>query len=280
MAGTQSLELPGYAVLQYLGSGARSTIWQVRDQQTGEVYALKRTVRRHASDGRFLEQAINEYEIGSLLRHPNVRRIFDIRRVSRWLRLHEVHLLMEMCDGLTVQADRPRDLAAVVRVFTDVASGLSHLHERNIVHCDTKPNNIVVAGDGSVKLIDFGQSCYAGTVKSRIQGTPDFIAPEQVYRRPVTARTDVYNFGASLYWTLTGRPIPTVLPKDGLLTLNDGQRVLPVEQLNPDVPASLSKLVGECIQLHPPHRPGSMGEIGSRLMLIGRQLEQARPTGT
>jgi len=121
-------------------------------------------------------------------------------------------------------------------------------------------------------VIDFGQSCPIGTVKARIQGTPDFIAPEQVHRRPLDGRTDVFNFGASLYWALAGRPIPTVLPKEGSLTLNTGQRIPPVEQFNPDVPKSLSKLITDCIELNPAQRPASMNEVVSRLTLTCKQM--------
>src|SRR5438309_1276541 len=81
---------------------------------------------------------------------------------------------------------------------------------------DLKTNNILVGPDGKVKVIDFGQACKTGTCKERIQGTPDYIAPEQVKREAVTFRTDVFNFGATMYWTVTGQKIPTLftLKKD------------------------------------------------------------------
>jgi serine/threonine-protein kinase len=274
MSSSQALEIPGYQVIQFLGSGVRSTIWQVRDLQTEEVYALKCVVKRHSADIRFLDQAISEYEIGSRLRHAAVRQIYNLQKIRRWLSLHEVRVLMEMCEGQTVQQNRPHSVREAVRIFTEVAAGLAHMNSRGFVHADMKPNNIIVAPDGTVKIIDFGQSCPMGTVKTRIQGTPDFIAPEQVYRRPVDARTDVFNFGAALYWTLTGRPIPTILPKEGSLTPKDGQRVTPPEQYNPDMPKPLGTLVTECIELHPSQRPASMNEVLSRLSLILKQLSR------
>jgi len=276
MSSTQTLQIPGYQVIQFLGTGARSTIWQVRNCHTGEVFALKRVVKRNTSEVRFLEQAINEYQIGSRLNHPSLRRIYDIQRVKRWMGLREVRVIMEYCEGKSVQQDRPQNVQEAVRIFTKVASALAHMNEKGFVHADTKPNNIIVSSGSSVKVIDLGQSCPIGTVKTRIQGTPDFIAPEQVRRRPVDGRTDVFNFGASLYWTITGRPIPTVLPKEGSLTLNETQRVTPPEQLNPDTPTPLSKLITDCIQLAPVHRPGSMNEVVSRLKLIARQLARTR----
>ncbi len=274
MSTTQTLEVPGYQVVQFLGSGARSTIWHIRDTHTSESYALKRVVKRQSSDEKFLSQALNEYEVGSQLDHESIRHIYRIRRVKRWLALREIHLVMELCEGQSVQEARPDDLHEVLRIFTHVAGALGYMNAKGFVHADMKPNNILVAPDGKVKVIDLGQSCRLGTVKERIQGTPDFIAPEQVYRRPLDARTDVFNFGAALYWTLTGKPIPTFLPKKGNVTMLVDLHVKPPDQVNPEIPASLSKLVVDCIEVHPPKRPSSMKEMATRLDLIAHALKR------
>jgi eukaryotic-like serine/threonine-protein kinase len=278
MSAVRTLEVPGYQVIEFVGSGARSTIWQVKDQ-AGRICALKRVVRRHASDMRFLEQALNEYEMAALCDHPVVRKVYRLSRVRHWLALREVHLFMEWCEGQSVQDSRPADVREVVRIFQAVGEALSHINARGVVHADTKPNNIVVAPDGSVKLIDMGQSCPMGTAKERIQGTPDFIAPEQVHRTPLDARTDVYNFGASLYWALTGRPVPTVLPRERKSNLRSDYMVVPPEKYNEQVPSSLSKLIAECVELTPSRRPDSMAEVASRLGLIGHSLELRKAGG-
>ncbi len=272
MSLTPTLELPGYQVIQFLGSGARSTIWQVRNIATDEVVALKQVVKRTSDDTRFLDQAINEYEVGSQFNHPAIRRILALQRVRRWISLTEVRVVMEYVQGQSIQQSRPSGVPETMRVFLEVGLALCDMNAKGFVHADTKPNNIIVSKDAVVKVIDFGQSCPIGTVKARIQGTPDFIAPEQVHRRPLDGRTDVFNFGATLYWTLAGRPIPTVLPKEGSLTLNTGQRILPVEQFNPGVPKSLSKLIADCVELNPVQRPSSMNEVVSRLTLISKQM--------
>jgi serine/threonine-protein kinase len=274
MGVSQTLVVSGYQVVQYLGSGARSSIWQVRNNRTKQVFALKRVVKQHASDGRFLEQAVNEYNISQHLDHSTVRKIHQIRRVKRWLSLREIHLLMEYCQGKTVQEDRPTSILDVARIFNQVAGGLAHMNAQGFVHADTKPNNILVAADGTVKIIDLGQSCLMGTVKQRIQGTPDFIAPEQVRRLPLDGRTDVFNFGAALYWTLTGRPIETILPKKSGTLLVTDMKADPPEDLNPKVPPSLSRLTLDCIETSPSRRPASMDDVGSRLSLILYTLER------
>jgi serine/threonine-protein kinase len=275
MSTVQTLEVPGYQVVQFLGSGARSTIWRVRDRDGNQEFALKRVVKRHVSDYRFLEQAINEYEVGSRLDHPVVRHIYRIRRLKRWLRLREVHLLMELCEGNTVQGARPQSIPEIIRIFTQVGEAMAYMNSRGFVHADMKPNNILVAPDGTVKIIDLGQSCPIGTVKQRIQGTPDYIAPEQVHRRPLDARTDVFNFAASLYWALTGKPIPTFLPKKGGYHLMTDLSIAPPDALNPEVPTSLGRLVSDCLKISPAQRPAGMADAVARMKLIRDALKIA-----
>ncbi len=277
MASTpRTLEVPGYQVMEFLGSGARSTIWRLRDRQSGSSYALKRVIKRGAKDAKFLEQAINEYEVGRDLDHDCIRRIYKLRRVKKWLSLREIHLLMEYCEGHTIQQRRPEDVREAVRVFIQVAKALAYMNARGYVHADMKPNNIMVADGEIVKIIDLGQSCPLGAVKQRIQGTPDFIAPEQVRRDPLDARTDVFNLGAALYWTVTGQAIPTVLPRKGGVTLVSEMAVRPPEQINEQVTPALSKLIRDCIEVSPSRRPGSVKEVHGRLNLIAAAMENNR----
>lgn len=269
------LQIPGYEVLEFLGSGARSTIWRLRERKTGRFFALKRVVKHTGDDNRFFDQAVNEFEVAAKFDHSALRKCYRLRKVRSLLKVRELHLLMELCPGGSCQSNRPTDVLQTAKIFLAVADALAHIHSRWFVHADIKPNNIIVGDDGTVKVIDFGQSCPVGTVKERIQGTPDFIAPEQVYRRPLDGRTDVFNFGASLYWTLTGRAIPTILPNQatGVHLLND-LHVTPPEELNPLVPAPLSRLVLDCIEMLPSRRPQSAKDVLVRLDLIVHALSR------
>ena len=278
MKSAQTLNVPGYRVLQYLGRGAGSTIWRIRNQRTGQECALKRVIRNGANH-RTMLQAIGEMQVAAGLDHPVIRKIHSLRKIRKWFRTKEVHLIMEFCEGKSLQDNRPNSVAQVVRIFSAVAEGLTYMNLCGYIHADIKPNNIILAPDGTVKVIDLGQSCPLGTIKDRIQGTPDFIAPEQVYRRPLDARTDVFNLGASLYWTLTGKPIPTILPNEKAVTFQADLAVTPADKLNPDVPPPLSKLVNDCIASNPTHRPESPAKVASRLDLIAHTIEKAGVSG-
>jgi serine/threonine-protein kinase len=128
----------------------------------------------------------------------------------------------------------------------------------------------MLCGDGNIKLIDLGQACPALTVKQRIQGTPDFISPEQVKCEPVTIQTDVFNFGATLYWSLTGgKKLPTLynIGKGDNNLLFDQTIPSPAE-VNPRIPLPMSNLVMECIRTNPAKRPENMAELSRRLELM------------
>lgn len=272
------LEVPGHQVVEYLGSGARSTIWRIRERETGKYFALKRVFKQPGDDGRFLEQAENEFVVAGQFSHPAIRRYYKLRRVRHWLALQELHLYMELCEGNSCQAKRPTEILETIRVFIAVGEALSYMHASGYVHADMKPNNIIVANDGTVKIIDFGQSCRIGTIKERIQGTPDFIAPEQVRLKPLDGRTDVFNFGASLYWVLTGKPIPTILPKDtDSIQLVSDIRVPSPETINEKVPPQLASLVMDCVAMHPQARPEKLKDVITRMDLIRISLRGPEP---
>lgn len=260
--------------LRVLGTGAHSTIYEARSA-SGKAYALKRVPRGSRADDRFVIQALTEYQTLRHIDHPNVRAVVHLQKIRRLLSLREVRLLMEYCPGQTLQQAPPKSVLAACGIYAQVANALHHVHQAGFVHADMKPNNIVVDEAGNVKIIDFGQSCPIGTVKQRIQGTPDFIAPEQVNRHPCDVRTDIFNFGASFYHSLTGRAGPVVLPKEGSIQLPGHHLPDPPEQHNPSVPPLLSRLVMDCIQLQPQQRPPDMQEVIARLGIVLRKEIQA-----
>jgi serine/threonine-protein kinase len=259
-----------YDVLERLGEGARSTIYKVRDPSTGRELALKHVVRADPKDLRFIEQMETEFEISRQFTHPNLRRSYDLKLIKTMLlKVSEAFLVMELVDGKPLEVSTPRDMMDIIDTFIAAAQGLRAMHQMGYAHCDIKPNNILRNDRGEVKVIDFGQSCKIGTVKERIQGTPDYIAPEQVSRRPISVQTDVFNLGATLYWALTMKVIPTlytVQKKGEHSFLLDSKIDTPMD-LNPRVPLAVSNLVMECVATKPSKRPADMDQMINRLEL-------------
>jgi eukaryotic-like serine/threonine-protein kinase len=270
-------KLLNYDVLERLGEGARSTIYLVMDPLTRQTFALKHVVRTDPKDIRFIEQMENEFAISRLFTHPNLRRSYDLKINRSLLRtVQEAFLIMELFVGKALDVYVPPSMIDVVDVFLQSARGLKAMHVMGFAHCDIKPNNILRDDKGFVKVIDFGQSVKIGTIKERIQGTPDYIAPEQVARRPISVQTDVFNLGATLYWALTGRHIPTLytVNKKGENSFLLDTRIDTPQDLNPKVPNPLSNLVMECIATKAQKRPSDMDQVITRLELAKHVLNR------
>jgi len=263
-------ELFGYEVVDYVGEGAGSKIYVVTHPSNKQVYALKHVVVKNDKDVRFVEQLLNEFEVGRQVSHPLIRKVVEAK-VTRTLlrRVTAAALIMELVDGVPLDTAVPNDPEAVLDIFRQVAQALQALNKHGFVHCDLKPNNILLCPDNTIKLIDLGQACPPLTVKRRIQGTPDFISPEQVKCEPVSVRTDVYNLGATLYWALAGKAMPTLftLKRTENSFLLDEKIQTPTE-INPRVPQNLSSIVMDCIRTNVARRPADMGEVLRRLDIV------------
>ncbi|MCF7958203.1 MAG: serine/threonine protein kinase [Phycisphaerae bacterium] len=274
---TSSLpQYDGYETIKKLGIGAASTIYEVRNQTTGEIRALKHVIRKDGEDKRMIEQVENEFEIARKVDHPYIRKVYEIKKVKRRLQAREVFMLMDYCPGISLEQSPSRSLVDLLLIFRMVADGINGMHSVGLLHCDMKPNNVIIAENGGICVIDLGQSCPVGTVKQRIQGTPDYIAPEQVKRKPLSRRTDVFNLGATIYWALTGKNIPTMIPKKSdrveLVSSGTVDRPVPPHVLKPQIPAGISNLIMECVSKTPANRPADMPTLISRLDLLIHML--------
>ena len=263
-------QLFGYDVLDLIGTGAGSRVYAVSEPQTGQLYVLKHVAVRGAKDERFVTQLETEHEVARHLTHPGLRRSIDLKVTRSLLRKPlEAALVLELFDGSPIEFVLPGTCAEIVRVFRDAAEALAALHKAGFVHCDLKPGNILLSTDGHVKLIDFGQACRTGTAKQRIQGTPDFMAPEQVKCRACTPQTDVYSLGAAMYWALTRQKMPTLYTvKQGHNSFLLDAKIAAPRELKSSVPEPLSNFVMECVRTDPARRPSSMADVARRLDVL------------
>jgi len=264
----------GFRILGELGRGAASIIYLAKDTKSDHIWALKHVAKLEPKDQRFLDQAEAEAEINRQLSHPRIRKIDRVvrKRAGLLSGVSDLYIVMELVDGEALDRRPPKTFEAAVSVFEQTADALAYMHERGFVHADMKPNNIVVTAEGDVKIIDLGQSCKVGTVKERIQGTPDYIAPEQVHCRPITGKTDIYNLGATMYFMLTRTKVPTALPGgDSLVSrLDDNliERPKPAALLNPRIHAKLNEIIMQCVEVDSEKRPESMRYVADRLQLV------------
>ncbi|MHC4619852.1 MAG: serine/threonine protein kinase [Planctomycetota bacterium] len=228
------LKVGGYSIIQRIGTGARSAIYLATNEEDNSVVALKRVILERPEDARIFEQVETEFRVARRIDHPYVRKYNQLKKIRSLFKTREMLLSMEYFDGQSLEEGPTLALVDVLLI-----------------------------------LIDFGQSCKIGTTKPRIQGTPDYIAPEQVRRKPLGPRTDVFNLGATMYWALTGKNVPTLIPKkrNGLGLVIPKNCPAPHE-IRDKVPIGVSRLVMDCIRDNPAERPGDMMTVISRLDLM------------
>ena len=273
-------QIAGFDVVATLGEGAASKLYRVRDKH-GKEFCLKRVIKNSPNEQRFIDQAVTEYEVAKQIDSPLIRKVHKLIRQRALLRTSEVLVLMELIEGRTLETVKFKGMVGYCKLYHAAAKGLSVMHEAGFVHADIKPNNIMLDQQGMVKLIDFGQSCKNGTVKQRIQGTPDYIAPEQVKRQPITPKTDLFNLGATMYWLLTGQRVPTMMPRKDRgetvqLRTEEAERPLsPPIELVPACPPALSNLILECVAKDPMDRPAHMQEVMDRVEIAAGQAKRA-----
>jgi eukaryotic-like serine/threonine-protein kinase len=264
-----------YQVLGPLGKGAHSTILHVRRNADSREYALKLVTVEGADEQKFLVQAKHEFEVAQKLGHPNLIKIYCLDLKRDWLfRVRKAEVLIEYVNGKTLDAvPIPQDQLVVV--FAQVAAGLAHMHRRGVFHADLKPNNILYGKRGEVKIIDYGLAWIKGQPKDRIQGTPEYMAPETARSKIVDERTEIYNLGATMYRLTTMKLPPTTLAPADSLRLNAKafkSLLTPVNELNKAAPKSLCDLIHRCLAFDPDRRPERMGLVLDELRQLAGEM--------
>lgn len=259
-----------YRVVNVLGNGAGSTILLISDTTAGgKRYALKVVKRQDADDDIYIAQARLEFDVAQKLHHEAIVKIYDLRVKRTWFRVSGVELLMEYVEGETLDEIEAPAIGQLVLVFNQVASGLAHMHRRGVYHGDLKPSNIMLSKSGRVKLIDFGTAWIKGQEKDRVQGTPQFMAPEQVAERVVDERTDLYNLGATMYRMLTGRFVQQGIPLPGETGM---RKITSPVLIQPNIPGPLNELILSCLELSPDQRPAGVYEVQKRLAAVAKRM--------
>ncbi len=264
-----------FQILGTLGKGAHSTILHIRRSADGRQYALKIVPILARDELKFFDQAQHEFDIGQRLSlHPNLIKVYALETRRDWLfRIKEVRLLIEYVNGRTLDTFQRIPIPQLVQVFAKVAAGMAYMHNRNICHADLKPNNILLSRTGDVKIIDYGLAWLKGENKARVQGTPEYMAPEQVKHRMVNERTDMFNFGATMYRMVAWRNIPLTAGGGMALPAKTWEEQLkPVPDCNRECPAELAKLIHHCLAHNPHNRPERMSEVQITLEKIADEL--------
>ncbi|MBN1588376.1 MAG: protein kinase [Pirellulales bacterium] len=269
-----------YKVLYLVGAGSFARVYRAVHQHTGEVVAVKVLRKRYSEKPADYKAFVREGLLGKSLRHKNIVRIY---RVTSQKQVH--FIVMEFVEGRNlrqfIKIRKKIEPAEAVRLMTDITSGLQCAFERALTHRDLKISNVLVASNGTAKLVDFGLAAVDETLADDVSPdmvnarTIDYAALERAtgVRRDDT-RSDIYFLGCIFYHMLSGKPALTET-KDRVQRLSKSRflDVIPVQRLDPTIPHSVSLIVNKMMMLDPDRRYQTPGAVLADLRTATRRLQ-------
>jgi eukaryotic-like serine/threonine-protein kinase len=203
-----------YRLDERIGHGGMSTVYRAYDTVLEREVAIKLMHREIASDSDQLERFRREARAVAQLNHPHIVTVIDAGEwdADNGSESGAPYMVLEYVAGETlkdlIRRDAPLDAATAMAYGIEIARALGAAHDREIVHRDVKPQNILLSGEGGAKITDFGIARTLSeeglTMDGRVLGTTDYVSPEQALGQPVTGQSDVYSLGVVLYEMLTG----------------------------------------------------------------------------
>ena len=261
-----------YQITRKLGSGGMANVYLAEDQELGRRVAIKVLDDRHSSDNQFVERFRREAKNAAGLSHPNIVSIYDRGEAEG-----SYYIAMEYVEGRTLKellvARGPSPIGIAIDYTRQILSALRFAHRNGIVHRDIKPHNVIVDGDGRVKVMDFGIARAGAsqmTEAGSIIGTAQYLSPEQARGAPVDQSSDLYSTGVVLYELLTGSvPFTGDTPVE-IAMKHLGQTPEPPSARRPEVPRDLDYVVLRALAKDPSERYRTAAEMDSDLERIGR----------
>lgn len=259
-----------YRLLERIGSGGMAAVYRAQDLRLGRFVAVKMLHESLTSDENFLRNFQQEAHAAANLTHPNIVTVHDIGQDD-----HRHYIVMEFIDGQTlkqlIRAQNHNNTLLPINRTLDLiiqtCSGLGYAHRANLVHCDIKPQNILVAHDDRVKVADFGIARAISEASQQlgsdqVWGTPQYFSPEQAAGESPTPASDVYGVGVIMFEMLTGH-LPFTADTPTALALKHLQEIPPsVIESNATVPRQLDQIVQKLLAKEPTARYRTAGQLG------------------
>lgn len=269
-----SQRIPGYTILQKLGSGAMATVFLARQLSLDRLVAIKVLPKRFSSNESFIERFYKEGRAAAKLNDPNIVAAYDVNQAGE----HH-YFVMEYVDGETlydrIKRERRLDEPEALKIVRQVASALRHAHERGFIHRDIKPKNIMLGKAGKVKLADLGlaraltDKDAAEAEAGRAYGTPFYISPEQIRGKvQLGPEADIYGLGATMYHMTTGR-----VPFDGktpsqVMHRHLRDEVVPPDHVNSKLSAGTAQIIEMMLEKRPSDRYASAADLMEDIDLV------------
>jgi serine/threonine-protein kinase len=274
-------QLDHYRIDALVARSGMASIYRGTDMRNGRQVAIKIPHPEVESDPALFDRFHREEEIGKLLDHPGVMKVFTDDDRSR------VYMVMEWVDGRLLRKilDEQHKLPTerTVQLAVRILDALEYIHSRGVAHRDLKPENVMVDNSDNIKLIDFGIAASAKSRRltfaklSQTMGTPDYISPEQVKGKRGDARSDLYALGVMLYEMLTGK-----VPFSGdnaFVIMNDRllNSPVPPREIDPSITPEMQEIIYRALARDPKNRYATARDFAGDLQHQDKVGVAARP---
>ena len=244
-----------YEILSKVGAGGMSDVYKAKDHILSRFVAIKVLKQEFSEDSSFVTKFRAEAQSAAGLEHPNIVNIYDVGSENGLY-----YIVMEYVEGITLKTyiEKKGQLSfkESASIAIQVARGIESAHNKNIIHRDIKPQNIIISTEGKVKVTDFGiaKATSSNTISSDVMGSVHYASPEQARNGFVDGRSDIYSLGIVMFEMVTGR-----VPFDGETTVAVALQHLQEEiarpsKYAPDLPISFEKIILKCTQKTPDRR--------------------------
>lgn len=251
-----------YEILSKVGAGGMSDVYKAKDHILSRFVAIKVLKQEFSEDSSFVTKFRAEAQSAAGLEHPNIVNIYDVGSENGLY-----YIVMEHVEGITLKTyiEKKGQLSfkESASIAIQVARGIEAAHNKNIIHRDIKPQNIIISTDGKVKVTDFGiaKATSSNTISSDVMGSVHYASPEQARNGFVDGRSDIYSLGIVMFEMVTGR-----VPFDGDTTVAVALQHLQEEIARPsiyapDLPISFEKIILKCTQKTPDRRYQTIEEL-------------------
>src|SRR5438552_9152457 len=255
-----------YRIVALLGRGGMSEVYRANDLRLGQPVALKFLPEETAKNETTLARFYNEIRIARQVSHPNVCRVYDLGDVEG-----QPYLSMEYVDGedlgsLLRRIGRLPEVKAL-EIARKLCAGLAAAHDRGVLHRDLKPSNIMLDGRGNVLITDFGLASLAAQMQGAEvrNGTPAYMAPEQLAGKEVSIQSDIYALGLVLYEIFTGKRAFEAASLAELVRLHTETTPVSPTSLVKDLDPAVERVILRCLDPDPRNRPASALSIAAAL---------------